>query len=469
MNREAPSPTLAPRQTTSREFLAILFRRKFVILGLFGVTTATVLALSLTTPTEYISAGRVLVKRGEKESVLAPSRQLFGDWEEDMGSEVEVVKSSPVLDRARQTLREQAGPGRAPLRLNPGSVDVEVSGRTNVIAIGYRDLDPQVAKAVCEALLGAYVEFRQNDFSLAYPRNFFEGEMQRVQQDLDHWVSMRRNFADRADVVDLEDQKRSLIESLNELTRRRSEIESDLAEAEMTWRKTVELSANENIDLPTFSSSYSNENALVDLKHRVVDQEFHLAQLRESMRDDAPEVLAAAATLDTVKAILHREVEARVAMSKARVDVLRARLDVVKRDQEQTRQTLAGMPDKEMSMDEMNRQIEVLKTRYTELAKNSDQARITQNTTPSVNVVLLAHAGNAVPGNARDYVRLALAPAFSVVVGIGLSFFLDGLDLTVRTANHAEEAIDLPVLATLNERRRQRRGRPALTLETPSA
>ena len=35
------------------------------------------------------------------------------------------------------------------------------------------------------------------------------------------------------------------------------------------------------------------------------------------------------------------------------------------------------------------------------------------------------------------------------------AFFVDGLDLTVRTANQAEEYLDLPVLASLSERRRR--------------
>jgi capsular polysaccharide biosynthesis protein len=48
-----------------------------------------------------------------------------------------------------------------------------------------------------------------------------------------------------------------------------------------------------------------------------------------------------------------------------------------------------------------------------------------------------------------------MAPVFSIVVGIGLAFFVDGLDLTVRTARHAEEVADLPVLATLTDRRRR--------------
>ena len=88
---ENPTPSAAPRftrQATAREFLAVVFRRKWIILGLFLVTTATVVTVALTTPTTYISSGRILVKRGERQSALRPERQVFSDWEQDLASEM---------------------------------------------------------------------------------------------------------------------------------------------------------------------------------------------------------------------------------------------------------------------------------------------------------------------------------------------------------------------------------------------
>jgi len=455
MSPETPAAGI-PRQTTAREFLAILFRRQGIILGLFGVTTLTVLVLSFTTPVTYLSSGRVLIKRGEKESMLSPSRRSTGDWEEEMGSEVEVVKSGAVLERARALLVAEAGPGRTPPELDAGRVDVEVRGRTNVVGIGYVDGDPLVARQVCDALVRAYVEYRQNDFSLALPRNFFEAEISQVQKDLDFWIGRRRDFAERANVVDLPMQRNADIARLSALRERQNEVEADLAEARMAWQKLGELRDGSNLDQPSFALLFGNEAALVELKRRVVDQEFRVASLRERLREDSPELVAALTTQDTLTSILRREIESRVGASRARMDVLQARREVVLADIATLEKSLADLPNKEVSITEMDRRIEVLKERYRELASQGDLARITANTTPARNAVLLAGASAAVPRNTRDYVRLALAPAFSIVVGIGLAFFIDGLDLTVRTARQAEEAVELPVLASLNERRRRR-------------
>jgi capsular polysaccharide biosynthesis protein len=67
---------------------------------------------------------------------------------------------------------------------------------------------------------------------------------------------------------------------------------------------------------------------------------------------------------------------------------------------------------------------------------------------------MLNPASPARQENTQDYVRIALAPAFALVVGIGLAFFVDGLDLTVRTSPQAEEEVRLPVLAAIRERKR---------------
>src|SRR5262249_46092261 len=83
-------PVLMARQTTAREFLAVVFRRKWLIIGLFLTTTITVAVLSLTTPLVYQSVGRVLVKRGERDNALQVGRQVYSQWEEGLASELEI-------------------------------------------------------------------------------------------------------------------------------------------------------------------------------------------------------------------------------------------------------------------------------------------------------------------------------------------------------------------------------------------
>lgn len=445
------------RQATMREFFAVLFRRRWLIIGLFFVVTATVLTISFTTPTSYSSSGRVLLIRGERQSALSPGRALFGEWEQDLASEVANVRSAPVLDRARELLAERVRKsGRPAPTLHAGSVDVEVMGKSNVLGIGYSDLDPAVAHLVCDAVLTAYVEYRQNRQRLGRPESFFTAKLESLNVEIENRLAQREALATRSGVTSALDQAREWSGLLGALEQRRNETAADFAESQHSLQAMRELQQHPEIDLPTLGLPFTNESALVGLKQKIMEQQAHIAKLRERYRDDAPEVQNAMETLETLQALLRKEVDARLTMSQSRIDMLQARLAVHDRDIRLLRERLAQIPASQRQQDDFDAEIKTLRSRSDEFARARDQALITANTSQERSVVLLNPAGPAVAQNTRDYVRVALAPGFSVVIGIGLAFFIDGLDITVRTAGQAEEYLDIPVLATLSERRRKR-------------
>ena len=448
----APGNGPTPRQATIREFLAVVFRRRLVILGLFGVTTATVLWIALTTPLEYSSSGRVLMRRGEKESVFEAGRQITAGWEEELSSELQVIRSVPVLKRAREYLR--ASDSTLTIHIAARSIDAEVVGKSNVIAIGYSDADPVVAQRACDAVLNAYIEYRTRDMQLNYPHQFFDTELARVKGDLDAKVEARRAFAEGAGVTDLAEERHHLLNRLSALNDRHDLTTAELAEARTTRRRMVELT-QQNVDMATFNSMFANDNSLAVIKSKIVDQQLRVATLRERYRDDSPDVTNATATLDTMRAMLDREVADRLAIWDSRIQILESRQGVLDAELADLKIRLEPMSDKETRLGVLDRDIGLLRNRYEDLVRRSDQARLTEKTSVSLNLVLLSPAGPAVPQNSRDYARLALAPAFSLVVGLGLAFFFDGIDVTVHSTGQAEEATELPVLAAIRERRRR--------------
>lgn len=447
-----PSVTGVARQATAREFFAVLFRRKWLVIGLFAVTTATVLVLSFSAKTVYESAGRVLVKRGEKESVLSGSRQIFNQWEEELASEMEIVKSQPVLERARGLVAAQPGP-RA--KLDPRQVHCQVMGKSNVVEISYTDPVPDVARRCAQAVIDAYIEYRQINMALSYPGQFFNSEIAEADAELRRLNEERRTYSNQMGVVDISVQKSSQLSLLQNLTSSRSETAAQLAQAQSEQRAMRELQTRPDVDNPTSPMGPVGEDPLLEIKRRIVDQEARVADRRERYRDDAIEVAQAESTLTTLQSMLRREVEARLEVNQAHVSALEDRLRSIDSDIARVKTELETMPDKEAHLTDLDTRIGALKRRYEDLVEKSGTARIMESTSEPIKVMLLDAASPPEPKNARDYVRIALAPAFSIVVGIGLAFFVDGLDITVRTAGHAEEVAELPVLATVNERRRR--------------
>jgi uncharacterized protein involved in exopolysaccharide biosynthesis len=186
----------------------------------------------------------------------------------------------------------------------------------------------------------------------------------------------------------------------------------------------------------------------------MVLQETRIAQLTERYREDAPEVQDARSTLESMRLLLKREVEQRLKLQTAKVQGLQSRVGTLDRQIAGLREEIAAIPAKERRIGELDQEISVLKARYLDLAKNSDQAMVTEQTSRRVTVLVLSPASGPRVRATTDYVRLALAPALSLLVGIGLAFFVDGLDTRLRTPGDVEDTLDLPVLATLTERKR---------------
>jgi succinoglycan biosynthesis transport protein ExoP len=452
--------TSAPRvahQATAREFMAILFRRKWIVLGLFLITTATVTTVALTTPTTYQSSGRILVKRGERQSALRADRQIFDDWEQDLGSEMQVMKSQPVVQRARDLVAEQAKREHTAIVFNPKKIDVEVVGKSNVIALGYTDLDPSTAQIACRSLMQAYVEYHREKLFSDRPQHYFTEEINALTRSIDSLSNARLRYTEHSGMAAPATQTQAWLVQMASLQNRRSDLAAEFAQAQSVEQTMHKLMDDPDVDLPTFDGGavFTNESALVTLKQRVVEQQLRIATLSETMRDDAQEVVAARQTLETLQGMLRKEVEQRVRLAASRTQSLQAKVDVLDGEIATLRQQLDTTPQNITTVDDMDAQLITLRNRLREITARQDEAAVTANTMVDVNVVVLAPASIAEAINALDPVRLGLAPAFSLLVGIAIAFFIDGLDLTVRTANQAEEYLDLPVLASIGERRRR--------------
>jgi len=157
-----------------------------------------------------------------------------------------------------------------------------------------------------------------------------------------------------------------------------------------------------------------------------------------------------------MEAQLAAEVNSRVVMAESQLRALEAKAAQVRLARAQGESRLATYPSRTARLSEIEMRIAALTRNYEDLSRASAQAKIAKATSPDWTVDLLTPAGRPYAKNQRDYVRLALAPIFSLIIGLGLAFFIDGLDATLKSPRETEEALELPVLASLTEHKERR-------------
>ena len=96
------------QEATVRDFLNVVFHRKYLILGVFLMTTVFIVYLKASQPQTYVSSSRVLVKRGERSDIFT-LRPTYLTWAEEVASQIEVILSDAVFKRARVIFADHTG------------------------------------------------------------------------------------------------------------------------------------------------------------------------------------------------------------------------------------------------------------------------------------------------------------------------------------------------------------------------
>jgi uncharacterized protein involved in exopolysaccharide biosynthesis len=453
------APNARAGQGSARDFLAVLFRRRWVIGSVFAITTLTVLAINLTQPLYFESTGKVIVKRGVRDNIISGGIRTL-TWEEDLSSEVETVKSGVIIQRAQAILNEErSAGGRATTRIDAKRVDAKVIEKSNVLALSYESRDPKVAQEVTDALLRAYMDYRKTAYTLQFPKEFFDSELARVTKELDEWMQKRERYMAATQTVDVGVQGVQDADFVRAQKFAMATIDQDLAEkrAKLASMKSMLAASTDAADLPfSAEGEHGADVAIIELKKRLSEGRARLTSMEAIYVPTSPELTQQRAEVEDLTRLLQNEVSNRLRVAQGEISSLEARRAETARSLNEGNVRLSTYPERSARITEYDTHIAALQKSFQDLSQSSSQAKISKATSPDWTVALLTPASKPYAKNQRDYVRLALAPIFSLIVGLGLAFFIDGLDATLKNPRETEEALELPVLATLTEQKRRR-------------
>ena len=131
---------------------------------------------------------------------------------------------------------------------------------------------------------------------------------------------------------------------------------------------------------------------------------------------------------------------------------LEAKSRVLKTQQEAARAELMDLNNTEVKMVNLQRELGLLDVKYRKYSDNLEQVRIDQaletNKISNISVVQAATA-SLKPVRPRKALNLALGLFLGIFGGLGLAFFSEYLDHSLRTPQDVEEKLDLQVLASI--------------------
>jgi uncharacterized protein involved in exopolysaccharide biosynthesis len=244
-----------------------------VVLSFSGILLGAILVAVLQ-PNQYESGTKILVKRERVDPIVtAESSALpqfaIGVTEEDLNSEAELLKSRDLLENVVRACNLQRPsdstwssllavikvnktpqtpdtevPIAKAVRTLEKKLDVEVVKKTNLIAVTYKSVDPELATRVLSALTNLYLEKHLAVHRPPGAYDFFQQETQQYGKGLADAESRLVNFTAGGTVVSAKLEKEVTLGKLAEFEASLRQTQAAIAETQQRIRILQEQSVS---------------------------------------------------------------------------------------------------------------------------------------------------------------------------------------------------------------------------------
>jgi uncharacterized protein involved in exopolysaccharide biosynthesis len=452
--------------------LAMVFRRKWVILTIFLATLSMGVSASLQTTSEYQAVAKVLIRRAGSSSLKQTPSTTFG-LEEEMNTEIEILRSEPVMERALASIEEELADlsdEEKALRFPPVEEGVAYSlptareiattmmaepiEKSNVITIRFRRQNPATARMLTDAVANAYVLERMSVRRNPMLESFFHDRTSGLR---DRLLDLRTELGQlqiEAGIYDEDWQQRLNLGSLDELRNEllRLRVRRETLEGRLD---TIRRRMREDPDILVPLLEFEEVKAFAEIRTQLVFKRTQLAELRGRYLPDHPKVVQQEQLVALLEEDLRDELETQISMREGEVEALRANEEALEAAMREMIQEMNRIPRYSPMLSQIEKEIsntsdlfELVGTKMvdTQISETEDQRMVNAKVLGPSSVSLSFV-------QQRKSLFAVFAALLGLSLGLALAFLLEGLDHTMRSPDDVEIELGVPLLGSIPELR----------------
>lgn len=452
------------------DYWRIIRIRKTVILAVFLLVVLTTTVVTFLLPESFSSAVEIEVKKDFsdlKEMGGGATVQGFDPY--FLQNEFRKIQSKVVLYQVISNLNlgnHYQNVYNLEINLKPeetylylaSQLSVNQQRNTELIEITVYDRDRLVAKTIANEIANVYRKWRM-DLSKERFRTGFESISNRLEDAKLKVRTSETNIAQLADdlqITDIDDYTVRGALSLDSQTIQMFRNQYDLREIEheQTLKLLSELKSLERDDLkialPTSFQDASLTASFPSLFQSEADLERQLAGLSEELGPEHPRIKGIRAELETVVSTIDQRLGALLRGLEAKENALATAQETLKAEIERKegdyRERTENLRPYKSAEQELDRRRNVRDS----VEMKMEQERINFELSSSFIVTVINPAEEALrPARPNKKLNIALGVIVGLVVGVGLAFFIEYLDTSVKTIDDVERALQAHVLGVI--------------------
>jgi uncharacterized protein involved in exopolysaccharide biosynthesis len=480
---------------TLRDVLTPIFRYRVAGLLTAGCIIVLTIVAALLAPRQYVAEMRLLVKRDRPDAIFsvdpnATPQTRTEVTEDELNSEVELLRSPALLqqvavaaglvppreaghtDESKQATTIATARAAAEFRRN---VTVKPLVLTRLIQVTYSAPDPQRALRALNELARLYLERHLAVHRQPGAYQFYSEQADRFREEVRLAEARLKAFGREEHIVSADVEREATLQKLADFeaslqetrgviadtTQRLAELDAGLAATPARQTTQIRVSANGELVREMKSRILALEVKHAEMSRKftptylpVLELEQELAQARAALAS-AEQTPLTESTSDQNPT--HQWLRGELARTRTERVAAIARAGAIANSVRQYRDRAAQLDEKSAAQQDLRRVLKTAEENYILYTRKQEEARISDalDRTRIGNVVVADPPSvPPVPSSTARIWILLVGGIMALVLGVAVTYLLDCLSPYLRTPDEVEDALEVPVLASLAPRRK---------------
>ena len=489
-----PGYTYAPYQEEKevhlRDYWKVIVKRRWIIIALFLIVLVATVVGTFTMKPVY--RGTLSLQINKENPQVVDFKEIFSVnmWDQDYyQTQYKILESRSLAKRVLQTLKLSEHPEFQPGPETPfqkwksnilkpilglltfskkkvasekdssenkketalinqflGKLKIEPVRNSRLVKVHFDSNSPELCAQVPNTLATNYIQQSVESRFIATEqiKEWLSKQLEDLKAKVERADEALQAFGSKHDIISLEDKENVTLQRLNELNDTLTKAEADRMAKEALYKQTKDKNFEA---LPSIL-----ENKLImDLKQAYIQLETQSTKLSETFKPEYPEMVRLRSQMQSIQKRMDLEISKIIAGIKNDYELSLRKEALLRHAFEQQKAKVIEMKDQSIQYNILKREADTNRELYKGLLQRMKEAGVSAGLTVSNIQVVDQAEVPASPYKPNRSLNLLLAAVIGLFLGVGLAFFFEYLDNTVKTPEDVEQMIRLPSFGMVPE------------------
>ena len=331
---------------------------------------------------------------------------------------------------------------------------IEPIRNSRLVKIHFDSNYPELSTQVSNALATTYIQqsLESRFIATQQAKEWLTGQLEDLKAKVERADEALQAFGSKHNIISLDEKGNVTMQRLTDLNEALTKAESERMAKEALYKQTKDRNSD---SLPSIL-----ENKLImDLKQAYIQLEAQYMKLSETYKPEYPEMVRLKQQMQAIQKRIDGELTKIITAIKNDYESSLRKEALLRQAFEEQKARVIEMNDKAIQYNILKREADTNKELYKGLLQRMKEAGVSAGIMAS-NIQVIDQAELPTkPYKPNRQLNLLLAAVVGLFLGIGLAFFFEYLDNTVKTPEDVEQLIRLPSFGMVPEISYERRRR----------